>query len=86
MLSAFELGEEKWTPLYSKSAFILRQMCSHKYNGIRIVIDLLMKLKPELLTVPFNSPDYNKELSALVNQKKYKQLNKLGGGGGEKYE
>lgn len=79
MLSAFELGEEKWTPLYSKSAFILRQMCSHKYNGIRIAIDLLMKLKPELLTIPFNSPDYNKELSALVNQKKYKRLYKLGG-------
>lgn len=78
MLSAFELGEEKWTPLYSKNGFIMRQMCSHIYSGIRIALDLLMYLNPVLLKTPFNSAEYNEELRTLVEtDKRYRRLEKI---------
>ena len=66
MLSAFEVNEEKWTPLYSKYAFKLRQLCLHKFKGIRIAIDIIKYLRPQLLEIPFNTKEYNDELKKVL--------------------
>lgn len=66
LISILDTQEEKWAPLYSKTAFQIRQMTAHTYNGIKVAIDLLQELAPVLLNVPFNSKEYNNELSQLL--------------------
>lgn len=57
---------EQWCPLYSKTAFSIRQMVNQEFKGIRFSLDLINQLSPILLNVPFNDPKYNSELAQLM--------------------
>lgn len=63
-----ETSREQWSPLYSKKGFLIRQMVSQKFTGIRFSLDLINELAPVLLKAPFSNQKYNRELETFLEK------------------
>ncbi len=68
MIDSMDGAEESWSPLFSKSAMKAWHMVCSKFRGIQFQIELINDMKQELLTVPFESVQDNKEVKKIIEK------------------
>ncbi|MCI6065733.1 hypothetical protein MR818_10235 [bacterium] len=71
MLDSLNNNFEEWAPLYTKTTGRLFQSVCTKYKSMRLQIEMIDKLCPILLKVPFESVDDNREFAEIVAKSNY---------------
>lgn len=66
MLDSLNNNFEEWAPLYTKTSERLFQSVCTKYKDMRLQIEMIDKLCPILLKVPFESANDNREFAQIV--------------------
>ena len=66
MLDSLNNNFEEWAPLYTKTSERLFQSVCTKYKNMRLQIEMIDKLCPILLKVPFEAANDNREFAEIV--------------------